>query len=382
MKKILFAVLALVGSLNLFAQFENLTFGTDSTLDVVTWNIEHFPKNGQTTINYVADIVLALDADVVAIQEVTGEQWLNQLLQKLDGWDGYYAYNQYAALCFIYKTDVIENPTLFEIYTSKNRELPRSPLVLEMDFMYEHFVIINNHFKCCGNGYLNISDPWDEETRRFDACNLLDDYISNDQAGEKVIVLGDLNDEITDNSSNNVFQTFIDNPDNYLFTDMGIAEGSSSNWSYPTWPSHLDHMLITNEIFDEYNNNGSDIETIRLDDYFSSWSSYDNNVSDHRPVGIKIKVDATLGVDYNIDANAFDVYPNPIVNKAVFSFNSSDKDAKVEIYNVQQQLVYGFTVEKNMNSFTWNVDGLAAGIYVAKYISDGKVKGIKKIVLL
>lgn len=28
------------------------------------------------------------------------------------------------------------------------------------------------------------------------------------------------------------------------FADMGIAMGSPSDWSYPTWPSHLDHLLL------------------------------------------------------------------------------------------------------------------------------------------
>ena len=37
---------------------------------------------------------------------------------------------------------------------------------------------------------------------------------------------------------------------------MDIAYSSSSNWSYPSWPSHLDHILLTNELFDEDKNDG------------------------------------------------------------------------------------------------------------------------------
>ena len=32
---------------------EDLSFGDDSSLDIATWNIEWFPKNGQTTAEYV-----------------------------------------------------------------------------------------------------------------------------------------------------------------------------------------------------------------------------------------------------------------------------------------------------------------------------------------
>ena len=46
------------------------------------------------------------------------------------------------------------------------------------------------------------------------------------------------------------FQVFLDNSNNYMFTDIEIAEGASQYWSFPSWPSHLDHILITNELFD------------------------------------------------------------------------------------------------------------------------------------
>jgi len=31
---------------------EDLDFGTDSTFEILTWNIEWFPKNGEITVNY------------------------------------------------------------------------------------------------------------------------------------------------------------------------------------------------------------------------------------------------------------------------------------------------------------------------------------------
>ena len=191
------------------AQFGDLTFGTDSTLEVITWNIEHFPKKGNTTIDYVAQIIQALDVDVVAIQEVTGSDYLDQLIDQLDGWEGFYAYNKYAALCYVYNTEAITDVDIFEIYTSQTREFPRSPLVMEMKFQGEGFVVINNHFKCCGNGELDFSDDWDEEKRRFDASILLDNYIEEHYPDGKVIVLGDLNDELTDPSEDKVISIFI-----------------------------------------------------------------------------------------------------------------------------------------------------------------------------
>ena len=85
-----------------------------------------------------------------------------------------------------------------------------------------------------------------------------------------------------------MFQEFISDNGNYLFTDIQIAQGSSTNWSYPTWPSHLDHILVTNELFSDFQNPNSNVAVVRVDDYMNSWNNYENNISDHRPVGLKL----------------------------------------------------------------------------------------------
>ena len=62
--------------------------------------------------------------------------------------------------------------------------------------------------------------------------------------------MGDFNDELID--TNNVFEIFFDNFDQYLFADYSMAEESNpwQYWSFPTYPSHIDHVLISNELFD------------------------------------------------------------------------------------------------------------------------------------
>ena len=97
---------------------------------------------------------------------------------------------------------------------------------------------------------------------------------------------------------------FINDPSNYLFTDMQIAQGSSLDWSFPNWPSHLDHILITNELFDEFNNNNSEILTIKIDNYLDGgFNQYDQNISDHRPVGLKLYFPFNLLGDINSDGS-------------------------------------------------------------------------------
>ena len=68
---------------------------------------------------------------------------------------------------------------------------------------------------------------------------------------------------------------------------MEIASGSPAYWSFPSWPSHLDHILISNELFEL----GYDTQTLLIgEDFYQDYpNSYDSYISDHRPVGIRIQ---------------------------------------------------------------------------------------------
>ena len=52
---------------------QDLSFGTDTTFEVVTWNLEDYPKNGTKTIDSVAIAIMALDADIYALQEINSK---------------------------------------------------------------------------------------------------------------------------------------------------------------------------------------------------------------------------------------------------------------------------------------------------------------------
>ena len=82
--------MVIIVSLSFPQDFDDLSFGTDNTLDVLTWNIEWFPKNGQTTVNYVTEIIEALDMDVLAIQELDNTTLFDQMMNNLTDYVGYY----------------------------------------------------------------------------------------------------------------------------------------------------------------------------------------------------------------------------------------------------------------------------------------------------
>ena len=268
---------------------EDLFFGTDSTFEIVTWNIQNFPKENMVTADYVVQIILAIDADVFALQEIESSSYFDHIVNELNETDSRYSWDGYRAnsasfninLAYIYKTDILQFNSIYEIYPDDWYAFPRRPLVFELIYEEQELIIINNHLKAGG-------DTEDEE-RREEASQKLQVYIDSLLADMEVILVGDLNDDIAEPEGSNVFWNFITQQEFYLFTDMAIAEGSSSNWSYPTWPSHLDHILITDELFDEFYSPSAEIQTLKIDNYLEDgWYEYYNNVSDHRPVGLKL----------------------------------------------------------------------------------------------
>ena len=387
MKKIYFSLTLLLTATLLRAQsISDLSFGTDSTFDVMTWNIEHFPKNGTTTINYVADIIEALDVDVIAIQEIDVPADFGQLLLALDGYTGVFQDNEYARLGYLYKSD-LEVVNISQLFTGfqYHNIFPRPPLVMDLNFMGDNFVLVNNHLKCCGDGVLDTGDTSDEENRRRLAVNTLHSYMTATWPDRNIMLMGDLNDILTEtNPANNVFATWMDDSTNFKFADMAIAEGPSSDWSYPSWPSHLDHILISNELYDELDAPGSVVECIRVDDYFpGGFSGYDYNVSDHRPVGFRFVPASPVGVADNFTGKTkVAAFPNPAEDICTLRYSGFKDAGRVDIYSIFGQVVSSIPLTPGASEIRLDVSQLANGVYLAIFRStSGQEKAVKLQIL-
>ncbi len=69
---------------------------------------------------------------------------------------------------------------------------------------------------------------------------------------------------------------------------MPIALDQGLNWSWRN-SSHLDHILISNELFSSFEKAASDVQTLRIDQYLSGgYAEYQTHVSDHYPVGLRL----------------------------------------------------------------------------------------------
>ena len=253
--------------------------GTDQSLDIVTFNVETFPISGYASVVSLSNLLKTIDADVYALQEVASQTGFNQLLNLMPGYSGifYLINNSDWNLAYIYKVSEISvNGSATRLLFTDSEYFPRPPFEIKIHHNPSNIdtYIINNHLKCCGGS--------ENETSRRTASAMLKDYIDSDRPGDAVIVLGDLNDEITGaDNSENPFLNFINDPSDYRFADMDIAKGSQLWWSYPSYPSHIDHIILTNELF-------SKVDTALVYKAAPCYSDYSTYISDHRPVGIKL----------------------------------------------------------------------------------------------
>ena len=191
------------------------------------------------------------------------------------------------------------------------------------------FEMVNIHLKCCDNGF----------EQRVAASEILSDYINEKTENNlNLIIAGDYNDSLTDSPSDNSLLTLIDNP-NVLFLDSDIAESSSYYWSYPSWPSHIDHILI-NESLSNYNI--SQINTIRIDDYVG-YNYYQNNISDHRPVYTKIFIPSA--------SNADNLVINEIMNNPLVTSDSYGEWFEIVNTGTNEVDLYNFILRDNGNDY-------------------------------
>ncbi len=253
--------------------------GTDSTFDLVTWNIENFPKAGTRSVSQVRALVERLDVDLVAVQEIADTVALRSLVAGLAGYRGLYSLDSYGAS--YQKTGVVYRVgtvyitgmrTLFE----RSSAFPRPPIELTVTAWCNgrefDFRLIVLHLKAGGGST-------DRERRRA-ACRLLKEYIDAEvESGPEpdFVVAGDWNDRLDDPVEENVFRPFLEDTARYRFLTLTLA-GDTSQSSY-IGGGLIDHVLVTRDALEEY---GSGVtRTLRLDDWVAK---YRDEVSDHRPV--------------------------------------------------------------------------------------------------
>lgn len=246
------------------------------TFEIITWNLQDFPKSGRNTVEFVASVIKRQNADLIALQEVRDSLAFADLLVNLPGWSGAYIAASPHSLAFLFKdSEVALEFGPVRLFVGDLYAFPRPVgAVSALYHMGQSILFFNLHLKCCGGG--------ENLNRRIHASIKLKEYLDMWYPDKALVVLGDFNDVLTAPlPGDNPFFNFMADSLNYRFADMAIASGPESDWSYPSVPSHIDHILISEELFDS-------VEEVGILPLDLCEESYLSSISDHRPLMLRL----------------------------------------------------------------------------------------------
>lgn len=269
--------------------------GTAATLDVAGWNIEWFgstgngPTNETLQLNNARDIISGTDFDIWGVAEITGQSAWNNLESQLTGYTGFLASESVVTsgstyygsteqkVGILYKSSIATLLGARIILTAYNTDFAGRPplevkLRVTLNGATEDIVVIVLHAKA-----FNDDASWQ---KRLNASNALKSYLDAAYPTQKVIVVGDWNDDVDTSitaGKPSPYQNFVDDAADYAFPTRALSlAGISSTTSYSDM---IDHHLNTNEMYATLV--AASTEVYRVDSYVSS---YDATTSDHFPV--------------------------------------------------------------------------------------------------
>ncbi|MFT3825272.1 MAG: lamin tail domain-containing protein [Chitinophagaceae bacterium] len=302
------------------------------TLEVVNWNMEWFgssdptlgPSNkAQQKLN-ARTILPALGADLYALVEVVDTSALGDIVRNyMPGYEyricnygshanpyesGHAQMGDIQKEAFVYKSSVFSNVDTATILAQggvnkaadlgtvnyNNWSSGRYPFMMTADVTLNGVVqkirFIAVHAKA------NTSPTLTAYNRRKAGADSLYRFIFDSlPAGEKVVILGDFNDDldvtITDGITPNTtsYSAFTNDPTNFYSPTLNALSltGKKSTVSYN---DVIDHVMVTTPMKAFYMNNS----TVVLNDVTSLVTNYASTMSDHYPIFTRYAFDASI----------------------------------------------------------------------------------------
>ena len=247
---------------------ENLNLHTcgldkqEGQIEIWTWNLKFFPQSN-TTAQSVIDIIEYYQPDAIAFQEINSISTMQNVLEAMETYNGWVV-NLSGNLDVAYAYNTCSITSLAEpIPILESKVWPRPPVLWKARVGQDTLNLINIHLKCCNDG---VED-------RMNATLAIKEYILNELLDQPTILLGDFNDEIDDEG----ILDFYADSSQFRYADESISFGEDIYWSYPGWPSDIDHILINQPPFDQ-------VDTAATLLFDQCITNYAQTISDHRAV--------------------------------------------------------------------------------------------------
>lgn len=303
--------------------------GTDTTLDVGTWNVEWFgdslngPSNEVTQLKNATEVINNMDLDVMGLCEISNPGYWAKLQANLP---------QFGAVITTFtqtqKTALLYKKSMFRLLYSKSILLVfdyefasgRLPLEVALETQWGskkdtiYFWVI--HLKANTGSTTEKLASYD---RRAKAAEELKNYL-DPKKRLKGIVLGDWNDDLDVSIVSGKASPFLAwrNDTNYVFPSYRLSLAKQK--STASYSEMIDHMCVTAALKNNFLSNQSGVMV--GDSYIGS---YRLNTSDHYPVWARFSMEfkAWVGVE-NVELDQGEGYRIPYL---------------LEVYDLQGRLL-------------------------------------------
>ncbi|MDR7211399.1 T9SS type A sorting domain-containing protein [Flavobacterium piscis] len=395
------------------------------TFDVVTYNLEFFgtdvkdtggfefgPIDDALQIENVAKVMNKLNADVYVVQEVSDDPSIDLLIQKINingktfdktistSWS--YSFNaadpnfppQKLVVLYNTQTTTVKKTRvmfkkLYDEVRAGTTTLPnypggngasffssgRLPYMVQIETniggVTKEINLINIHARANSG-----SDISRYNMRKYDV-QLLKDSLDVHYPNSNLMILGDFNDDvkasvIEPNPSS--YEAFVNDTSNYNALTLGISQAGAYSY-YLGSQGFLDHIVISNELTDEYIPNSIAVYDPRTD-----ITNYTTTTSDHGPViaRFELKEDNLGTIDFeNNSGFAVSIFPNPATDVAsMFVKSGTEKNLKLRLYNINGHLI-GKPIDvvgtEGVSITGIPVSYLQSGIYIYTLTENNKV---------
>lgn len=411
----------------------------EDTFDIVTYNLKFFgtnvkdisgkefgPTDNALQISNVAKVMIKLDADIYAVQEVSDDEAMDELIKQISvggktfskvtspRWS--YSFNavnpnfpaQKIVVIYNTKNITVKNTSVMfgELYDKvqaepepKNINIPnypspdgsganffssgRLPYVVDIEAniggVKREISIIGLHARANSG-----SDMSKYNMRKYDT-KVLKDNLDANYPDASFIILGDFNDDVKKSVVGNnpsTYEIMVKDTDRYNALTLDISNAGVNSYYDFNPESFLDHIMISNELNSEYIANSTAVYDPRND-----ISNYINTTSDHGPVIARFELKGTtLGtIDFETkNGVAVKAYPNPatdVVNILVKT--SDDKKLKLRLYDITGRMIgspIDVTGGQDKNTSVIQVSDLKSGIYIYTLSDNNKVIFKDKII--